>query len=109
MTYLEIRGENSEQITSWMVKPKALFSPRPVFEYSRFAGLITAKRLLLFSSIASFVWKPAQFEFRSGAWHNASIAFVKEYTAIFFFISEIEVHSDKHRHNTVRIKRHKAI
>ena len=84
-----------------MVKPKALFSPRPVLEYSRFAGLITAKRLLLFSSIASFVWKPAQFEFRSGAGHNASIAFVKEYTAIFFFISEIElVYSDKHRHCT---------
>ena len=40
--------------------------------------------LQLSSSIASFVWKPAHFEFRSygGAWHNAKIAFVEKYTLI---------------------------
>ena len=34
MIYLEKDWENSEQITRWMVKPNALFSPRPVFTVS---------------------------------------------------------------------------
>ena len=44
--------------------------------------------LPLSSSVASFVWKPAHFEFRSygGAWHNTKIAFVEKYTLFSWYL-----------------------
>ena len=49
--------------------------------------------LYISSSIASFVWKPAHFEFRSygGARHNAKIAFVEKYAFISSFLAILEV------------------
>ena len=47
--------------------------------------------LQLSSAIASFVWKPAHFEFRSygGAWQNAKIALVEKYALISWHIFAI--------------------
>ena len=49
--------------------------------------------LQLSSSIASFVWKPAHFEFQSygGAWHNTKIAFVEKYTLISWYLAILGV------------------
>ena len=56
--------------------------------------IYTCSSLQLSSSIASFVWKPAQFELRSygGAWHNTKIAFVEKYTLISWFFANLGVY-----------------
>ena len=49
--------------------------------------------LRLSSSIASLVWKPAHFEFRSygGAWHNAKIVLVENYALTASFLAILGV------------------
>jgi len=47
----------------------------------------------LLAHVASFVWKPAHFEFRiyGGAWHEAKIAFVEKYTFISWYLAILGV------------------